>query len=91
MPADEKPLLKSNKKQNYGTTATSQTSISEGPSDINSINTLPETDISTNVPDDGPLPPDQMKSTLSFLQKSGFGLGHIYNDLCAGLINHTLL
>lgn len=45
-------------------------------------------------PEDGcaPLPIDQMRSTLSFIQKIGFGLGHIYNDLCAGVwFSYTLL
>lgn len=29
--------------------------------------------------------PDQMVSTISFWAKIGFGLGHVYNDLCAGV------
>lgn len=34
----------------------------------------------------------QMKSTLSFLNKLGFGLGHVFNDLCAGVwFSYTLL
>lgn len=28
---------------------------------------------------------DQMVSTISFWAKIGFGLGHVYNDLCAGV------
>lgn len=94
MPADTKPLFKSNKKQNYGAT-TSSTSTTEGATDINSIDSLPETVLpQTTVPENGstPLPLDQMKSTLSFLQKIGFGLGHVYNDLCAGVwFSYTLL
>ncbi|CAD7094095.1 unnamed protein product [Hermetia illucens] len=36
--------------------------------------------------------PEDMKSTLSFFQKFGFGLGHVYNDLCAGVwFSYTLL
>lgn len=88
MPADKKPLLKSNKNQSYG--ATTSTSA-EGATDINSIDSLPETS-QTNVPVNGSAPLDQTKSTLSFLQKIGFGLGHVYNDLCAGVwFSYTLL
>lgn len=33
-----------------------------------------------------------MKSSLTFLRKIGFGLGHVYNDLCAGVwFSYTLL
>lgn len=96
MPADKKPLLKSNKKQNYGATTSSSTSTTEAVNGINSIDSLPETTISsqTIVPENGgePLPLDQMKSTLSLIQKLGFGLGHVYNDLCAGVwFSYTLL
>lgn len=35
---------------------------------------------------------DQMISTLPIFTKIGFGLGHIYNDLCAGVwFSYTLL
>ncbi|XP_055389354.1 major facilitator superfamily domain-containing protein 12-like [Condylostylus longicornis] len=35
---------------------------------------------------------DDQRSTLSFFQKVGFGLGHVYNDLCAGVwFSYTLL
>lgn len=35
---------------------------------------------------------EQMRSTLSSLTKIGFGLGHVYNDLCAGVwFSYTLL
>lgn len=35
---------------------------------------------------------DQTMSTLPLLTKIGFGLGHIYNDLCAGVwFSYTLL
>lgn len=35
---------------------------------------------------------DQMTSTLPLMTKIGFGLGHIYNDLCAGVwFSYTLL
>lgn len=34
----------------------------------------------------------QMESTLTFMQKWGYGLGHVYNDLCAGVwFSYTLL
>lgn len=33
-----------------------------------------------------------MRSTLSILNKIGYGLGHVYNDLCAGVwFSYTLL
>ncbi len=39
-----------------------------------------------------PHPTSEMKYSLSFLQKVGFGLGHVYNDLCAGVwFSYTLL
>lgn len=35
---------------------------------------------------------EQMRSTLSSVSKLGFGLGHVYNDLCAGVwFSYTLL
>lgn len=35
---------------------------------------------------------DQTMSTLPLMTKIGFGLGHIYNDLCAGVwFSYTLL
>lgn len=92
MSSDENSLLKSKKNQNYGATSTASTT--GGSSEIDAIETLPDTQISTQttVPENEPLPPDQMKSTLSFLQKIGFGLGHVYNDLCAGVwFSYTLL
>lgn len=34
----------------------------------------------------------EMRSTLTLLQKIGFGLGHVYNDLCAGVwFSYTLV
>ncbi|XP_037039122.1 major facilitator superfamily domain-containing protein 12-like [Bradysia coprophila] len=94
MPADKKPLLKSNKKQNYGSTSSPSTSTTEHPPDPNSIDPLCDTGTYSQTVDtnNGNIPIDQMKSTLSFLQKSGFGLGHVYNDLCAGVwFSYTLL
>ncbi|XP_062558824.1 major facilitator superfamily domain-containing protein 12-like [Armigeres subalbatus] len=44
-----------------------------------------------------PIPPDQSaqmerRSTLRIVEKIGFGLGHVYNDLCAGVwFSYTLL
>ena len=35
---------------------------------------------------------DDTRTTLRFLEKTGFALGHIYNDLCAGVwFSYTLL
>lgn len=37
-------------------------------------------------------PMDDSKTTLKFFEKIGFSLGHIYNDLCAGVwFSYTLL
>lgn len=37
-------------------------------------------------------PMDDNKTTLKFFEKIGFSLGHIYNDLCAGVwFSYTLL
>lgn len=34
----------------------------------------------------------ELRSTLSLIQKLGFGLGHVYNDLCAGVwFSYTLV
>lgn len=42
------------------------------------------TDENDTMPDD--------KTTLKFLEKIGFSLGHVYNDLCAGIwFSYTLL
>lgn len=38
------------------------------------------------------LPEEEIGSTMSFLHKIGYGLGHVYNDLCAGVwFSYTLL
>lgn len=43
-----------------------------------------------NQPPDEPM--DDSKTTLKFFEKIGFSLGHIYNDLCAGVwFSYTLL
>lgn len=35
---------------------------------------------------------DESKTTLKFFEKIGFSLGHVYNDLCAGIwFSYTLL
>lgn len=36
--------------------------------------------------------PNEMRSTMPLIQKTGFGLGHVYNDLCAGVwFSYTLV
>lgn len=36
--------------------------------------------------------PSEMRSTMPLMQKTGFGLGHVYNDLCAGVwFSYTLV
>lgn len=84
MSADEKSLLK--KTQNNGTTAT-HTSLS--PTDTSTkVDAAHKKSPDDNLPAEG----DQMKSSLSFTQKIGFGLGHVYNDLCAGVwFSYTML
>lgn len=50
---------------------------------------------SIQSPDESPSAVDEMddsKTTLKFFEKIGFSLGHIYNDLCAGVwFSYTLL
>lgn len=54
----------------------------------NSSNSTPPEDSSSRPL----LPIDQMRSSLTFFQKVGFGVGHVYNDLCAGVwFSYTLL
>lgn len=68
------------KTSQYGTTTTTSTGSSDGG------------DGSSSLPDSSGGIVDQMRSTLTFVQKIGFGLGHVYNDLCAGVwFSYTLL
>lgn len=60
--------------------------------DTTTASTASSTHLTT--PDDSceGIPIDQMRSSLTFLQKFGYGLGHVYNDLCAGVwFSYTLL
>lgn len=67
----------------YGTTT--KTSSSAASSHHSSVSTAPDDECA-------PFPTEQLRSTLSFIQKIGFGLGHVYNDLCAGVwFSYTLL
>lgn len=46
----------------------------------------------TPTPPDPDEPMDNSKSTLNVIEKVGFSLGHVYNDLCAGVwFSYTLL
>lgn len=47
--------------------------------------------VSNNSSEESEIMPED-KSTLKFLDKVGFSLGHVYNDLCAGIwFSYTLL
>lgn len=77
----------SSRSSTYGSTLTTSDSNNNNNSSV----------ISTEIDDSTPniysaFPPEQMKSTLSFFNKIGFGLGHVHNDLCAGVwFSYTLL
>jgi Na+/melibiose symporter-like transporter len=50
----------------------------------------PPSTSSASSTDEEVMPED--KTTLKFLEKAGFALGHVYNDLCAGIwFSYTLL
>lgn len=90
--ADEKSLLK--KIQNNGTTAHSPTSDTDTTKTDNVVPKFSSGTLSHKSADGNDLTvaEDKMKSSFSFLQKIGFGLGHVYNDLCAGVwFSYTLL
>lgn len=75
-------VIQSTRSRNYGSI--------EPTAGETSNTTTPSSSIS--VPNSGSSTPEQMRSSLSFLQKFGFGLGHVYNDLCAGVwFSYTLL
>lgn len=67
----------------------------EGTSDIQVDNLIARTDTDVNVSSsttDANSEAEQMRSTLPSMTKIGFGLGHVYNDLCAGVwFSYTLL
>lgn len=89
---EERSSLIPRRTHSYGSTAPNEISNENG---INQINqSIPSVSIaSQSLPTDTPTTPaDQAKSSLSALNKLGFGFGHIYNDLCAGVwFSYTLL
>lgn len=88
--SDKKSLLKSKnneeKSQNYGAIVATETNT-PSPSSSSSQTSL---DSTKNQPE---MPLDLIKtSTINLYEKLGFGLGHVYNDLCAGVwFSYTLL
>lgn len=87
--SDKKSLLKSTnndeKSQNYGAIVATQTNTSSPQSSQSSIDSIIKTE--------SEMPLDLIKtSTINLYEKLGFGLGHVYNDLCAGVwFSYTLL
>lgn len=94
MSTDDKSLLKK-LQNNDKLTDSPKSQSSDDPN--NTVGTLIQSNASSNTlkhisPDENTVLDDQMKSSLSFFQKIGFGLGHVYNDLCAGVwFSYTLL
>ncbi|XP_062702999.1 major facilitator superfamily domain-containing protein 12-like [Aedes albopictus] len=72
---------------------------SYGATDEIVTDTTPNTTIGEDPPNGGPPGPTpehptqmERRSTLRIVEKIGFGLGHVYNDLCAGVwFSYTLL
>lgn len=95
MSDDEKSSLI--RKENSGTSSSTSyygTEQTATHTNNDSTPTQEEDSSTSSTPDDGskPLPLDQMRSSLTFLHKFGFGLGHVLNDLCAGVwFSYTLL
>lgn len=96
--SEESSSLMPKENHKYGTIiANSSTSIHEDGSldQIQTIdNSVPSTSGANNPDSSMPSSPpaDQMRSTLSLMNKIGYGLGHVYNDLCAGVwFSYTLL
>lgn len=88
---EERSSLIPRRNHSYGSTAPNDISNENG---ISHNNNFASTSIaSQSLPTDTPTTPtDQTRSTLSALDKLGFGFGHIYNDLCAGVwFSYTLL
>lgn len=48
---------------------------------VQNYGSIQETNAETNVTDEM----SENRTTLNFLQKVGYSLGHVFNDLCAGI------
>lgn len=89
---EERSSLIPRRNHSYGATSQNE-NANENVSSQNN-NTIPSvTYASQSLPTDTPnTPTDQTLSSLSAMNKLGFGFGHIYNDLCAGVwFSYTLL
>lgn len=89
---EERSALIPRRNYSYGSTAPNENPNETGISHNN--NSIPSASIVSNSLSTDTLntPTDQTRSSLSALNKLGFGLGHIYNDLCAGVwFSYTLL
>lgn len=96
--SEERESLIPKENSQYGTYSTNDSIINHRSTNSTPDNPIPST--SQNADSDLPSistapasqPADQMRSTLSFFNKIGYGLGHVYNDLCAGVwFSYTLL
>lgn len=91
MSEERSPLVRTDNE--YGSIDTGP-SISSAPNDTSDIQVDPAATTSDvqNSPPANTTTEDQMRSTLSSATKIGYGLGHVYNDLCAGVwFSYTLL
>jgi hypothetical protein len=74
-----------------------QSSITNSPADqpphqpsLPNYGSIQSSSNNTSTDESDIMPED--KTTLKFLEKVGFSLGHVYNDLCAGIwFSYTLL
>lgn len=93
--SEENSSLISQGNQAYGTISEP---IDSNDNSINSLNASSTTDAEGIQPSSSDPPTvdtsqsEQMRSTLTLINKVGYGLGHVYNDLCAGVwFSYTLL
>lgn len=85
MPSDQekRPIIRRDESRTYGAMAKAE-EASSSPS--TSTSSDPSGSISSSSM------ANQMRSTLTFFEKIGYGLGHVYNDLCAGVwFSYTIL
>lgn len=98
MSEERSPLVRT--ENGYGSTQNGHHSSASGDidSDIQVDNSSPTESVEPGDPGEPTdstttsISGDPMRSTLSLMTKLGFGLGHVYNDLCAGVwFSYTLL
>lgn len=86
---EERSSLIPRRNHSYGSTAPNDNSNEIISQNNNSIPAVSIASLPTDTPT---TPTDQTRSSLSALNKLGFGFGHIFNDLCAGVwFSYTLL